>query len=45
MVYVLVYAGALVAEALTREASLDWLLREAWYDFVKAVAVRDHRAP
>jgi heat shock protein HtpX len=37
MVYVLVYAGALTAEALTREASLDWLLREAWYDFVKAV--------
>jgi heat shock protein HtpX len=36
MVYVLVYAGALVAEALTREASLAWLLREAWYDFVKA---------
>jgi heat shock protein HtpX len=36
MVYVLVYAGALVAEALTREASLVWLLREAWADFVKA---------
>jgi heat shock protein HtpX len=36
MVYVLVYAGALVAEALTREASLVWLLREAWTDFVKA---------
>jgi heat shock protein HtpX len=36
MVYVLVYAGALTAEALTREASLAWLLREAWADFVKA---------
>jgi heat shock protein HtpX len=36
MVYVLVYAGALTAEALTREASLPWLLREAWTDFVKA---------
>jgi heat shock protein HtpX len=37
MVYVLVYAGALVAEALSREASLVWLLREAWRDFVKAM--------
>jgi heat shock protein HtpX len=37
LVYVLVYAGALVAEALTRDASLSWLLRAAWYDFATAV--------
>ena len=37
LVYVLVYAGALAAEALTREASLGWLLRQAWADFVQAV--------
>ncbi|MDG4869954.1 hypothetical protein P8631_18360, partial [Guyparkeria sp. 1SP6A2] len=29
----LVYAGALVAEALSGDASLDYLLRAAWYDF------------
>jgi heat shock protein HtpX len=37
MVYVLVYAGALAGEALTRDASLAWLLRAAWFDFIKAV--------
>ena len=30
LVYVMVYAGALLAEAMSREASLDWLLRSAW---------------
>jgi heat shock protein HtpX len=36
LVYVLVYAGALVAEALTRDAPLDYLLRAARYDFIIA---------
>jgi heat shock protein HtpX len=37
LVYVLVYAGALVAEALTvPNASLDYLMRAAVFDFVKA---------
>jgi heat shock protein HtpX len=38
LVYVLVYAGALGAEALTRpEAPLDYLLRAAWFDFLLAL--------
>ena len=37
LVYVLVYAGALVAEALAvPDAQVDYLLRAAVYDFVKA---------
>ncbi|MFN3657307.1 MAG: M48 family metallopeptidase [Pseudolabrys sp.] len=37
LVYVMVYAGALAAEALIEpEAPLDYLLRAAVYDFVKA---------
>jgi heat shock protein HtpX len=36
MVYVLVYAGALVAEALSYNASLEWLTQRAWRDFVSA---------
>jgi heat shock protein HtpX len=36
LVYVLVFAGALLAEALTVNAPLDYLLRAAEYDFVKA---------
>jgi heat shock protein HtpX len=36
LVYVLVFAGALLAEALTVNAPLDYLLRAAAYDFVKA---------
>src|SRR3954471_22188122 len=37
LVYVLVYAGALVAEALSiPDAPIDYLLRAALYDFVKA---------
>lgn len=37
LVYVLVYAGALVAEALSLgNAPLDYLMRAAAYDFVKA---------
>lgn len=38
LVYVLVYAGALVAEAVTvPDALVDWLLRAAMYDFVMAL--------
>jgi heat shock protein HtpX len=36
LVYVMVYAGALLAEGLTRDASLDWLLRAAWRDLIWA---------
>jgi heat shock protein HtpX len=36
LVYVLVYAGALLAEALSVNAPLDYLLRAALYDAVKA---------
>jgi heat shock protein HtpX len=37
LVYVLVYAGALVAEAMTTGAPLDVLLRAARYDFMLAL--------
>jgi heat shock protein HtpX len=36
LVYVMVFAGALVAEAMTYDASLQWLLQRAWIDAVKA---------
>lgn len=36
LVYVLVFAGALVAEALGGDASLDWLLEAAWRDLIMA---------
>src|SRR5512139_1163852 len=36
LVYVLVFAGALVAEGLTTNAPLDYLVQAAVYDFVKA---------
>src|ERR1700730_8275906 len=36
LVYLLVFAGALTAEALTQNAPLDWLLRAAWRDLVSA---------
>ncbi len=36
-VYLLVYAGALAGEALTYDASLEWLLRRAWFDFLTAL--------
>jgi heat shock protein HtpX len=35
-VYLLVYAGVLAGEALTTDASLEWLLRRAWLDFLAA---------
>ena len=34
LVYVMVFAGALMAEALSGDASLDWLLRAAFRDFL-----------
>ena len=34
LVYVMVYAGALAAEALSYEASLQFLMRKAWSDFL-----------
>jgi len=38
LVYVLVFAGALVAEVLMYgDAPLDYLLRAAWFDFIKAL--------
>jgi len=37
LVYLMVYAGALVAEALSYNASLDWLLAKAWHDLVTAL--------
>jgi heat shock protein HtpX len=36
LVYILVYAGALAAEALSYEASLPYLMRKAWSDFLAA---------
>ena len=36
LVYLLVFAGALVAEALLGDASLDWLLAAARRDFILA---------
>jgi heat shock protein HtpX len=36
-VYLLVYAGALAGEALSTDASLEWLLRRAWLDFLAAL--------
>jgi heat shock protein HtpX len=35
-VYLMVYAGALVAEALSYKASLNYLLRKAWFDLLAA---------
>src|SRR5947209_16895318 len=36
LVYVMVFAGALVAEAMSYDASLQWLIQRAWIDAVKA---------
>lgn len=36
LVYLMVYAGALLAEAFMGDASLDWLLRQAWRDLLWA---------
>ena len=37
LVYVMVFAGALAAEGLMYDASLDWLLRAAWRDLIYAL--------
>jgi heat shock protein HtpX len=37
LVYLLTYAGALTGEALAGDASLDWLMRAAWRDFLAAL--------
>jgi heat shock protein HtpX len=37
LVYVMVYAGALLAEGLRGDASLQYLLRAAWRDFLYAL--------
>jgi heat shock protein HtpX len=37
LVYLMVFAGALLAEALQGDAGLDWLLRAAWRDFLYAL--------
>lgn len=39
LVYVLVYAGALVAEALSVNADLDTLMQLAWRDLIRALPV------
>ena len=39
LVYVMVYAGALVAEALSVNADLDTLLQLAWHDLIRALPV------
>jgi heat shock protein HtpX len=39
LVYVMVYAGALVAEALSVNADLDTLLQLAWSDLIRALPV------
>ena len=36
LVYVMVFAGALAAEAMSYDASVQWLLQRAWIDTVKA---------
>src|SRR5436305_14690038 len=36
LVYLLTYAGALVGEAMSADASLDWLMRKALQDLVVA---------
>jgi heat shock protein HtpX len=36
LIYLMVFAGALVGEAFGGDASLDWLLRAAWRDFLMA---------
>jgi heat shock protein HtpX len=37
LIYVMVFAGALLAEALTVNAPVDYLLRAAEFDFIKAL--------
>ena len=37
LVYVMVFAGALVGEAMRSDAGLEWLLRAAWQDLLYAL--------
>src|SRR5262245_55768577 len=39
LVYVLVYAGALAAEAMSYDASVEWYLRRASQDFLPAAPI------
>jgi heat shock protein HtpX len=39
LIYLMVYAGALLAEALTYDASVQWLLRAAWRDLLWAMPI------
>jgi len=39
LVYLMVFAGALLAEGLTQEGSLDWLIRKALQDLIWAAPV------
>jgi heat shock protein HtpX len=39
LIYVMVFAGALLAEALLGDASLGWLIAAAWRDMLMAVPV------
>jgi heat shock protein HtpX len=39
LVYLMVFAGALLAETLTQDASLDWLIRKAFQDLIWAAPV------
>jgi heat shock protein HtpX len=39
LVYLMVFAGALLAEGLTQDASLDWLVRKALQDLIWAAPV------
>jgi heat shock protein HtpX len=39
LVYVLTYAGALVAEVLVVDASVDWYLVKAWQDLLPAIPI------
>jgi heat shock protein HtpX len=39
LVYLMVFAGALLAEGVTQGASLDWLIRKAWLDLLWASPV------
>ncbi len=36
LVYLMVFAGALMAEAMTYDASVQWLVQRAWIDALKA---------
>ena len=39
LVYLMVFAGALLAEGLTQDASLDWLIRQALQDLIWAAPI------